>query len=102
MKFIETELKGCYIIEPHVVEDSRGWLSRTFCKDEFNKIGHAKEWIQINHTVTYKRGSLRGMHYQLPPHQEIKLVRCIAGAVYDVIVDIRAGSPTFLQSFTIP
>lgn len=97
MKFIETALNGCYIVEPGVMEDNRGWFARTYCKEEFGQIGHIKEWLQLNHSVTFKKGSLRGMHFQLPPFAETKMVRCIEGNIFDVIVDIRANSPTFLS-----
>jgi len=97
MIFTETVLKGSFVIglEPYV--DERGWFARTYCKNEFSKIGHQKEWVQLNHSFTKQTGTIRGMHYQLPPFSEIKLVRCIAGAVYDVIIDIRKDSATFLQ-----
>lgn len=99
MTFTETPLKGSYIIGITPWGDNRGWFARTYCKNEFEQIGHTKEWVQLNHSFSAKKGTIRGMHYQLPPHSEIKMIRCIAGAVYDVIVDIRKGSPTFLQSF---
>jgi dTDP-4-dehydrorhamnose 3,5-epimerase len=97
MIFNETPLMGSYVIELEPFTDERGWFARTFCKDEFSKIGHNKEWLQINHSYTKQQGLVRGMHYQLPPFSEIKLVRCIAGKIYDVIVDIRKDSSTFLQ-----
>ncbi len=99
MNFISTPLAGSYTIDLHPLNDNRGWFARTYCKDEFNQIGHTKEWVQLNHSYTIQQGALRGMHYQLPPFGEIKLVRCIAGAVYDVIVDLRKNSSTFLHSF---
>ncbi len=100
MIFIKNPLNGSYTIELSPSGDSRGWFARTFCKELFEKeIGHTKEWVQMNHSFTTTKGSVRGMHYQLPPHQEIKLVRCIAGAVFDVIVDLRKNSDTFLQWF---
>ena len=99
MIFNETRLKGSFIIEvqPHV--DERGWFGRFYCKKEFEQIGHHKEWVQFNHSFTLKKGSLRGMHFQISPYREIKMIRCISGSVYDVIIDIRKGSPTFLQWF---
>ena len=97
MIFNETSLKGSYVIDLEPFNDERGWFARTFCKDEFKKIGHEKEWLQLNHSYTKNQGLLRGMHYQLPPFSEVKLVRCIAGKVYDVIVDIRNNSSTFLK-----
>src|SRR5437868_2993387 len=99
MKFLETPLKGSFVIDLEPVSDDRGWFARTFCKKEFAQIGHAKEWVQLNHSVTYQKGSIRGMHFQFPPHTEIKMVRCIAGAVFDVIIDLRAGSGTYLKWF---
>jgi len=101
MTFTETSLKGSYIIEPKPFVDERGWFARTFCKEEFQKINHNKEWVQLNHSFTNRTGTIRGMHYQNPPYTEIKLVRCIAGSVYDVIIDLRKGSPTFLKWFGI-
>lgn len=97
MTFKETELKGSFIIDLSLLADSRGWFARTFCKDEFLQIGHTKEWVQINHSFTLAKGTIRGMHYQVAPHQEIKMVRCIAGSVYDVIIDLRKNSETYLR-----
>ena len=101
MIFTEPNLKGSFVIDLTPFQDERGWFARTFCKDEFAKIGHSKEWVQMNHSFTKQQGTIRGRHYQLPPFSEIKMVRCIAGAVFDVIVDIRKDSPTFLQWFGI-
>jgi dTDP-4-dehydrorhamnose 3,5-epimerase len=97
MNFLETKLKGSYIIELSPYNDERGWFARYFCKEEFKQIGHDREWVQMNQSFTNKAGTIRGMHFQLKPHSEIKLVRCIEGMVYDVIIDLREGSPTFLQ-----
>jgi dTDP-4-dehydrorhamnose 3,5-epimerase len=97
MKFNATPLKGCYEIELTRFSDERGWFGRFYCKDEFTEIGHSKEWVQMNHSFTKVKGSLRGVHFQVAPFSEIKLVRCIAGAAYDVVVDLRKGSETFLQ-----
>jgi len=97
MKFIETPLTGSYVIEPAIHEDHRGWFMRTYCENEFAAIGHEKKWVQINHSFTSKKGTCRGLHYQLPPFSEIKLIRCVAGAVYDVLVDLRKDSPGFLK-----
>jgi dTDP-4-dehydrorhamnose 3,5-epimerase len=99
MIFTPTNLSGSFTIELKPFSDNRGWFSRTFCKQTFEQIGHHSEWVQMNHSVTFKKGTVRGMHYQLPPFSEIKMVRCIVGAIYDVIVDIRANSPTYLQWF---
>lgn len=101
MIFSETFLKGSYVIDLEPYIDDRGWFVRYYDKDEFKKIGFDKEWVQMNHSVTYKAGSIRGIHYQLPPFREIKLVRCIAGSVYDVIIDIRKDSSTFLNWYGV-
>lgn len=97
MIFTALPLAGAYTVDVQAFSDERGWFARVWCKNEFGEIGHTKEWVQMNHSVSYAKGTLRGMHFQHPPFHEIKLVRCIAGAVIDVIVDIRQGSPTFLQ-----
>lgn len=101
MIFTETILKGSYVIDLEPRGDSRGWFARTYCKNEFAAIGHTKEWVQLNHSFSSQKGTLRGMHFQLSPHAEIKMVRCIAGAVYDVIVDLRKDSDTFLKWFGV-
>jgi dTDP-4-dehydrorhamnose 3,5-epimerase len=97
MIFTPIPLAGSYLIDLQPFSDERGWFARFYCKEEFEKIGHRKEWVQLNHSVTYEAGTLRGMHFQLPPYREIKMVRCIAGMVYDVIIDLRKGSSSFLQ-----
>jgi len=99
MKFTSTGLSGSFIIDIFPVEDERGWFVRTFCKDEFAEIGHTKEWLQLNHSFTYDAGTIRGMHFQKPPFSEIKLIRCIAGKIFDVVVDLRKNSSTFLKWF---
>ncbi len=99
MKFIQTPLKGAYVIEPELFEDKRGKFERIFCEKEFKEIGHSKTIVQINHSYTKERGALRGMHYQEPPMAETKMVTCLNGSVYDVIIDLRKGSNTFLGWF---
>ncbi len=99
MTFTETPLKGSFVVGLEPFSDERGWFARTYCKNEFEKIGHNKEWVQLNHSATYKKGSIRGMHFQYPPHSETKMVRCVVGAIYDVIIDVRSDSPDFLQWF---
>ena len=101
MIFKETSLKGSYVLTFEPIEDERGWLARTYCKNEFLAIGHTKEWVQMNHSFTKQKATVRGMHYQRSPYGEIKLVRCIAGSVYDVIIDLRAHSASYLQYFGI-
>lgn len=101
MTFSSTTLEGSYLVHPERFSDDRGWFARTYCANEFKQIGHRDEWVQMNHSYTAKRGTVRGMHYQLPPFREIKLVRCIRGKIFDVIVDIRKDSPTFLKWFGV-
>lgn len=90
-------LAGLKLVARQRLGDSRGFLSRLFCADELAAAGWVKPIVQVNHTYTAKRGTVRGMHFQRPPHAEMKLVSCIRGEVWDVAVDVRAGSPTFLQ-----
>jgi dTDP-4-dehydrorhamnose 3,5-epimerase len=101
MEFIKTSLEGLYVIKHHVHSDDRGGFSRTFCKNEFNSIRFNKEFVQFNHSFNLKKGTLRGMHFQNMPFCEYKLIRCIEGSVFDVAVDIRKNSPTFLKHFSI-
>jgi dTDP-4-dehydrorhamnose 3,5-epimerase len=101
MIFEETQLKGAYIVSLQLLQDQRGAFARTYCKKEFAEIGHNKEFVQINQSYNTTKGTIRGMHFQLPPYQEIKLIRCIKGAVLDVIVDLRKNSKTFLHYFAV-
>jgi dTDP-4-dehydrorhamnose 3,5-epimerase len=94
---IETPLAGLTLIERQPLGDTRGFFERVFCAEELAQAGWVKPVVQINRTVTRARGTVRGMHFQLPPHAEMKLVSCLRGAIWDVAVDLRAGSPTFLQ-----
>lgn len=97
MIFTETSLPGAYVIEPELQQDERGVFARTFCSREFAEYGLNPNLVQCNISFNRNRGTLRGMHFQAPPHEEAKLVRCTLGAIYDVIVDIRPQSPTFRQ-----
>ncbi|RDU68647.1 dTDP-4-dehydrorhamnose 3,5-epimerase [Helicobacter cholecystus] len=99
--FTSAPLKGVYIIEPKPIKDSRGYFERYFCTKDFLEIGLNKPIVQINHSYTKGIGSIRGLHYQTPPHTEIKIIRCLKGKIYDVAVDIRENSPTFCQYFGI-
>lgn len=96
-RFISTPLLDLQCAERLSLEDHRGFLSRLFCAEEFSAAGFAMSVAQINQTLTRCEGAVRGMHYQLPPFAEMKLVTCIRGRVFDVAVDLRAGSPTFLH-----
>lgn len=93
----DTPLAGLKTVQRQVLADARGSLARMFCADELRAAGWRGALAQINHTVTLRRGSVRGMHYQHPPHAECKLVSCLRGEVFDVAVDIRRGSPSFLR-----
>jgi dTDP-4-dehydrorhamnose 3,5-epimerase len=95
MKFIPTKLQGVMIVEPEPRHDERGFFARSYCEQEFAEQGLNTRWVQQNHTLTKTRGSVRGMHWQAEPRPEIKLVRCLAGSVLDVVVDVRPASPTF-------
>lgn len=97
MNFKQLSLQSAYLIEPDLFSDERGYFFRYYSKEEFLQIGHTKEWIQMNHSFTAQKGAIRGMHFQLSPNQEVKLVRCIAGSVFDVIIDMRESSPNFLK-----
>lgn len=99
MIFSETIIRGLFLVKPEPKTDDRGYLSRIYCKKEFSEITEVNEFVQMNQTLTIHKGTLRGLHYQNPPHMEKKLIRCIRGSVFDVVVDLRSGSPTFLQWF---
>jgi len=95
MKFIETKIKGLYIIEPELKQDERGYFTRVFCKEELGKIGFDFSIVQINRSLNKKSGMIRGMHFQKSPKSEDKIVQCIKGAIYDVAVDLREDSLTY-------
>lgn len=94
---LDTHIDDLKIVERQQLGDSRGFLARLFCVEELAAAGWHKPIIQINQTLTQKQGTIRGMHFQRPPYAEMKLVTCLRGAIWDVAVDLRAGSPTFLQ-----
>ena len=97
MRFTELSLKGAYLVEPQPHEDNRGFFVRTFCAREFRNHGLVDAFVQCNTSWNAVEGTVRGMHYQRPPSSEVKLVRCTAGALWDVIVDLRPDSPSYLQ-----
>lgn len=99
MIFTETKLKGAFIIDLEPIQDERGLFARTWCKKEFEDHGLNPNLVQCNTSFNKKKGTLRGMHYQAAPYEEAKLVRCTMGAIYDVIIDIRKGSKTYMQLF---
>lgn len=95
MLFTEIELAGAFVVELERREDDRGFFARAWCEDEFAAQGLDTRVSQCNLSFNERQGTLRGMHYQVAPHAEVKVVRCTQGAVYDVIVDLRPGSPTY-------
>lgn len=97
MKFIETFIKNVFVIELEKLEDNRGFFARTWCEKEFKEHGLNPNLSQISIALNKKKGTIRGMHFQLPPHEEAKLVRCPKGSIYDVVIDFRPSSPTFKQ-----
>jgi len=101
MIFTETKLNGAFVIEPERLEDERGFFARTWCQREFAAHGLRPKWVQCNISFNRKKGTLRGMHYQAVPYEEVKLIRCTMGAIYDVIIDLRSESPTFKQHIAV-
>ena len=97
MKILENPLQNAFVLQVEPYVDHRGKFARMYCQNELKQIGHYKQIVQINHSLTRKRGAIRGMHFQNPPKTEIKMVRCLRGSVFDVIVDLRCDSDTLLQ-----
>jgi dTDP-4-dehydrorhamnose 3,5-epimerase len=95
--FTETKLRDAHIIEIEKLEDARGFFARSWCRKEFDEHGLTPTVVQANISWNKKRGTIRGMHYQVPPYEEVKLVRCSRGAIYDVIIDLRKDSTTYRQ-----
>lgn len=101
MQITESKIPGVFLIEPERRCDERGFFARTWCREEFEQAGLTVDWVQCNVSFNAQRGTLRGLHYQSAPHDEVKLVRCTMGAIYDVVIDLRPGSPTFRKSFGV-
>jgi dTDP-4-dehydrorhamnose 3,5-epimerase len=99
MLFTETSIPGAYLIDLEKRGDDRGFFARAFCEQEFAAHQLVSRFVQVNNSLSVHKGTLRGMHYQLPPKAETKLVRCIQGSLYDLILDLRPGSPSFGRSF---
>jgi dTDP-4-dehydrorhamnose 3,5-epimerase len=97
VKFTETKLKGAFVVEIEKLSDERGFFARSWCRKEFEAHGLTSRVAQANVSYNLKKGTLRGMHYQIAPYQECKLIRCTRGAIYDVIIDLRPDSPTYKQ-----
>jgi dTDP-4-dehydrorhamnose 3,5-epimerase len=98
LNFAETRLRGAWLAEPAPIEDARGFFARTFCAHEFSALGLQTNFVQHSLSFSARPGTLRGMHFQRAPHGEVKVVSCISGGIWDVIIDLRADSPTFRQS----
>ena len=101
MIFEETRLQGAYVVDPELRNDSRGFFARTWCVDEFKGHGLNPRLVQCSISFNRSKGTLRGMHYQVAPFEEAKIVRCTMGSICDVIVDLRADSPTFKQHLAV-
>jgi dTDP-4-dehydrorhamnose 3,5-epimerase len=99
MHFHETGVAGAFLLEPERIGDERGFFARTWCAREFAERGLSTQLAQCNISYNTLSGTLRGMHYQAAPHAEVKLVRCTSGAIYDVVIDVRPGSPTYRCHF---
>ena len=99
MIFTESPIKGLFVIDLEKRGDDRGFFARAFCEKEFSAHGLSSRFVQVNNSLSATRGTLRGLHYQLAPKAETKVVRCIKGALYDVALDLRQGSPTFGRHF---
>ncbi|BBO77671.1 dTDP-4-dehydrorhamnose 3,5-epimerase [Desulfosarcina widdelii] len=101
MKFEKTEIAGVVVIKLEKIQDPRGYFARTFCRREFETHGLSTSLVQANTALSHHKGTLRGMHYQAAPHGEAKLVRCIRGAIFDAVVDLRPASPSYCRWFGV-
>lgn len=101
MRFLETKIPGAYVIQPERLADKRGYFARTFCLREFESRGLNPNIVQCSTSYNPRRGTLRGLHFQVAPHAEAKLVRCTRGAIFDVLVDLRPDSPAYLRWFGV-
>ncbi|OMC34676.1 dTDP-4-dehydrorhamnose 3,5-epimerase [Mycobacterium sp. GA-1841] len=97
MNLVETGLPGLTVVQSAPHRDFRGSFTRLFCVEELQPLLGSRQIVQVNHSVTTNVGTVRGLHFQSPPHAEMKMVRCVRGRVWDVAVDLRSGSPTFLE-----
>jgi dTDP-4-dehydrorhamnose 3,5-epimerase len=95
MAFVETAVEGAFILEPEPKTDHRGFFARIWCQDELESRGLIASFVQCNSSFSHRRGTLRGLHYQGAPHEEVKLIQCVRGAIFDVVLDVRPGSRTF-------
>ena len=97
MKIIKTDINSFFVLKSEPIADDRGYFERLFCMNELNELLNGNTIVQINHSFTKKKGAIRGMHFQKPPEAEIKIVKCLAGSAFDVAVDLRSKSETFLK-----
>ena len=101
MKFENTLINGAYVVNLNKRVDERGFFARFFCENEFKDKNLVNKFVQINNSVTKKKGTIRGMHYQIKPKEEVKIIRCISGKIFDVIVDLREKSKTFMHWYGV-
>lgn len=101
MKLIKTNIKDLFVIEPKIYIDHRGWFYESYNKREINKLGINLNFVQDNHSLSLKKGILRGLHFQNHPSAQTKLIRCVKGKIWDVVVDLRKTSATYLKWFSI-
>ena len=101
MRFTRTKVAGAFLVEPEPIADERGFFARTWCRDEFRDHGLSSTLAQCSVSFSRRKGTLRGLHYQAAPHEEVKLVRCARGAIWDVAVDLRPDSPTYLAWYGV-
>jgi dTDP-4-dehydrorhamnose 3,5-epimerase len=101
MIFTKTKIKDVYILEPELLADDRGFFARSFCKEEFRQSGLETDIVQSNISYNRKKGTLRGMHYQTAPYEEAKIVSCTKGAIYDIVLDLRKDSETYMEWIAI-
>lgn len=99
MKFLSTPLEGAHLVELEKSADDRGFFARLFCEKDFANAGLVSRYVQVNNALSRQKGTLRGMHYQLAPAEEVKIIRCVRGVIWDVIIDLRPGSATFGKWF---
>ena len=98
---LETGIKGLFVLNPKVYGDNRGWFTETYSKTKLEELGLLADFVQDNHSLSGKKGTLRGLHFQTAPKAQTKLIRCTRGAVRDVVVDLRSSSPTYKKWFSI-
>lgn len=97
MNLVETSVQGAFVVQPELQGDERGFFGRLFCASAFEAHGLNSQIVQVNQSLSTQKGTLRGLHYQVAPHEETKMVRCVRGAIWDVVLDLRQESPTFMQ-----